>query len=95
MCAFQDLLQSLITIIMPTCGTIAEYHKKVLAVTKIINLEEQIVLEAYELENKNISEQGIKEREKLVIQVGNNAEELAAISEETSATSIQIVSKVV
>ena len=74
--------------------TIAEYHEKVLAITKIINLEQQIVLEAYELENKRIREISIEEREKLVKQVGNNAEELAAISEETSATSIQIVSKV-
>ena len=94
MCAFEDLLQSLITIIMPTCATIAEYHEKVLAITKIINLEEQIVLEAYELENKRIRDISIEEREKLVQQVGSNAEELAAISEETSATSMQIVSKV-
>ena len=94
MCAFEDLLQSLITIIMPTCATIAEYHEKVLAITKIINLEEQIVLEAYELENKRIRDISIEEREKLVQRVGSNAEELAAISEETSATSMQIVSKV-
>lgn len=94
MCAFEDLLQSLITVIMPTCTTTEEYHKKVLAITKIINLEQQIVLEAYELENKRIREISIKERENLVKQVGNNAEELAAISEQTSATSMQIVSKV-
>ena len=94
MSAFQDLLQSLITIIMPTCGSIEEYHEKVLAVTKIINLEEQIVLEAYELENKRIREQNIAERENLVSQVNSNAQELAAISAETSTTSSQIVSKV-
>ena len=94
MCAFEDLQQSLITVIMPTCTTMEEYHEKVLAITKIINLEQQIVLEAYELENKSIREVSIKERENLVKQVGNNAEELAAISEETSSTSMQIVSKV-
>lgn len=94
MCAFEDLLQSLITTIKPTCNTIDEYHEKVLAITKIINLEEQIVLEAYELENKRIREISIEEREKLVKQVGSNAEELAAISLETSAKSNQIVSKV-
>ncbi len=94
MCAFEDLLQSLITTIMPTCVTIAEFHEKVLALTKIINLEEQIVLEAYELENKRIRDISVEEREKLVQRVGNNAEELAAISEETSATSMEIVSKV-
>ncbi len=94
MCAFEDLMQSLITIIMPTCDTIDEYHAKVLAITKIINLEQQIVLEAYELENKRIREISIEARETLVKQVGSNAEELAAISEETNATSMQIVSKV-
>ena len=94
MSAFQDLLQSLLNIIMPTSSSIAEYHEKVLAVTKIINLEQQIVLEAYELENKRIREQTIKEREKFVAQVSMNAKELAAVSEETSATSLQIVSRV-
>ena len=35
MCAFEDLKQSLITIIMPTCDTIEEYSEKVLAITRL------------------------------------------------------------
>lgn len=94
MAAFQDLLRSILNLITPTCSDVAEYNKKTMAVTKIINLEEQIVLEAYDFENQRIRELDIKEREQILLQVGNNAEELAAISQETSATSSQMVGKV-
>ena len=94
MSAFQDLLQSILTIIMPTCHSVQHYHEMALSITKIINLEQQIVLEAYELENKRIRDQHDKEKKVLRVQVNNNAAQLAAISEETSATSVQIVNKV-
>ncbi|RID84114.1 globin-coupled sensor protein [Peribacillus asahii] len=79
---------------MPTCHSVQHYHEMALSITKIINLEQQIVLEAYELENKRIRDQHDKEKKVLRVQVNNNAAQLAAISEETSATSVQIVNKV-
>ncbi|WHY59135.1 protoglobin domain-containing protein [Peribacillus simplex] len=54
MSAFQDLLQSLIIHVISDIKNIEQYQENMLAVTKIFNLEQQIVLEAYELENEKI-----------------------------------------
>lgn len=70
--------------------TIKEYSDVMAAITKIFNLEQQIVLEAYERENKRIR-QGIEESQlNLKVNVNSSAQELAAISEETSSSSIEI-----
>ncbi|MEK3800508.1 globin-coupled sensor protein [Peribacillus sp. FSL H8-0477] len=90
MCAFQDLLLSVNTIITPNMQTIKEYSEVMAAITKIFNLEQQIVLEAYEQENKRIR-QGIEDKQlNLKVNVNSSAQELAAISEETSSSSIEI-----
>lgn len=90
MCAFQDLLLSVNTIITPHMQTIKEYSDVMAAITKIFNLEQQIVLEAYERENKRIR-QGIEDKQlNLKVNVNSSAQELAAISEETSSSSIEI-----
>lgn len=90
MCAFQDLLLSVNTIITPHMQTIKEYSDVMVAITKIFNLEQQIVLEAYERENKRIR-QGIEDKQlNLKVNVNSSAQELAAISEETSSSSIEI-----
>ncbi|MEC2054031.1 globin-coupled sensor protein [Peribacillus psychrosaccharolyticus] len=90
MCAFQDLLLSVNTIITPHMQTIKEYSDVMAAITKIFNLEQQIVLEAYERENKRIR-QGIEDSQlNLKVNVNSSAQELAAISEETSSSSIEI-----
>ena len=90
MCAFQDLLLSVNTIITPHMQTIKEYSDVMAAITKIFNLEQQIVLEAYERENKRIR-QGIEEKQiNLKVNVNSSAQELAAISEETSSSSLEI-----
>lgn len=90
MCAFQDLLLSVNTIITPHMQTIKEYSDVMAAITKIFNLEQQIVLEAYERENKRIR-QGIEDKQlNLKVNVNSSAEELAAVSEETSSASIEI-----
>ena len=90
MCAFQDLLLSVNTIITPHMQTIKEYSDVMAAITKIFNLEQQIVLEAYERENKRIR-QGIEDKQlNLKVNVNSSAQELAAISEETSSSSLEI-----
>lgn len=94
MSAFQDLLDSILTYVMEHTKSVEEYHKVVLAVTKIINLEQQIVLEAYDAEHARIREENEAAKYKIRKEVSQNAEELAAISEETNATTIQIVSMV-
>lgn len=95
MSAFQDLLQSIIIHVMANIKNIEQYQDNILAVTKIFNLEQQIVLEAYELENENIRQQNLEEKETIKLQVNQNAEELAAISEETSSATQLMANKVV
>ena len=93
MCAFQDLLQSIILEVLSPIEDFHYYQKSILAVTKILNLEQQLVLEAYELENQRIREQEQKQKEELKLQVSRNAEELSAISQETSSATQLMVEK--
>lgn len=94
MCAFQNLLHSLIEILFPMMSSLKEYKEVTLSVTKILNLEQQIVLEAYELENENIRTQAVEEKRAILQKVSRNAEELAAISEEAESATHEIVDKV-
>ncbi|MGG4267508.1 protoglobin domain-containing protein [Peribacillus simplex] len=95
MSAFQDLLQSLIIHVLPDIRNIEQYQDNILAITKIFNLEQQIVLEAYELENEKIRMKNQEEKETIKLQVNHNAEELAAISQETSSATQLMANKVV
>ncbi|MDM5222983.1 globin-coupled sensor protein [Peribacillus sp. NJ11] len=95
MSAFQDLLQSIIIHVMANIKNKEQYQDNILAVTKIFNLEQQIVLEAYELENEKIRQQSLEEKEMIKLQVNQNAEELAAISEETSSATQLMANKVI
>lgn len=94
MSAFQDLLQSLIIHVISNIKNIEQYQDNILAVTKIFNLEQQIVLEAYELENEKIRQKDLAEKETMKLQVNHNAEELAAISQETSSATQLMANKV-
>ncbi|MFD6207785.1 protoglobin domain-containing protein [Peribacillus sp. NPDC060253] len=95
MSAFQDLLQSIIIYVISNIKDIEQYQNHILAVTKIFNLEQQIVLEAYELENERIRQKNLEEKETIKLQVNHNAEELAAISHETSSATQLMANKVV
>ncbi|WP_404802400.1 methyl-accepting chemotaxis protein [Bacillus shivajii] len=61
--------------------------------TKILNIEQQLVLEAYEKENERIRNEEAKAKEVLKQKVNGTAEELAALSEETSASIDEIKNK--
>ncbi|GAE37031.1 globin-coupled sensor protein [Halalkalibacter akibai] len=93
MCAFQDLLLSLIDMIDQHTVTKEEFKKSVSAVTKILNLEQQLVLEAYELENERIRNEAEEQKQLMKQEVSRNAEELAAVSEETSSSLQAILQK--
>ncbi|MGG4154521.1 globin-coupled sensor protein [Peribacillus muralis] len=94
MSAFQDLLQSLILHVLSSIKVIEQYQNTILAITKIFNLEQQIVLEAYELENDKIRQVNLEAKETIKLQVNHNAEELAAVSEETSSATQLMANKV-
>ncbi|MFJ7747959.1 protoglobin domain-containing protein [Peribacillus sp. NPDC097295] len=93
--AFQDLLQSIILNVMTNIQDIKLYRETILAVTKILNLEQQIVLEAYDLENERIRQKIQEDKEMIKQQVNRNAEELSAISQQTSSSTQLMAGKVV
>ncbi|MFJ7976668.1 protoglobin domain-containing protein [Peribacillus sp. NPDC096379] len=94
MCAFQDLQKSLIDLVTPMAETIEEYREIVLVITKLLSLEQQIVLEAYELESEEIRNQIESEKQVIKTTIQTNTHELAAVSEETNAATQEIQNKI-
>ncbi|MFJ5625400.1 protoglobin domain-containing protein [Peribacillus loiseleuriae] len=94
MCAFQDLQKSLIDLVTPIADSIEEYREIVLAITKLLNLEQQIVLEAYELRNEGIRNQVESEKQVIKTTIQANTRDLAAVSEETNAATHEIQNKI-
>ena len=90
MCAFQDLLLSLINIIEENVENKEEVVLAIKAVSKILNFEQQIVLEAYDAEAERIKRKGEEEKILMRDKVANASESLAAISEETNASFQQL-----
>ncbi|MEK4534751.1 globin-coupled sensor protein [Peribacillus sp. FSL K6-1552] len=90
MCAFQDLLLSLTTIIEEHIEDRVEAFLAVKAVTKLLNLEQQLVLEAYDSETERLREQDEEQKKWMKERVANSSENLAAISEETNASFQQL-----
>ncbi|CCF15023.1 heme-based aerotactic transducer hemAT [Brevibacillus laterosporus GI-9] len=86
LCAFQDLSISLFNMLDIHIDSKSDYHKSVKAITKLLNIEQQIVLEAYQDEINRL--RSLEEDKKVIVRekVNQSAQELAAISEETSAS---------
>ncbi len=90
MCAFQDLTMSILDLVDPYLTTKEDLKKAVAAITKLLNFEQQVVLEAYEEENERIREAAQSEKELLQGQLQDTASNLSAISEETTASMQQV-----
>ncbi|WP_409295381.1 globin-coupled sensor protein [Peribacillus sp. SCS-26] len=90
MCAFQDLFLSLAAIVEDNTASKKDYFETIRAVSKILNLEQQLVLEAYDSETQRITNE--IEQQKVIIrdQVASSSQNLAAISEETNASFHQL-----
>nr|WP_100332245.1 globin-coupled sensor protein [Bacillus xiapuensis] len=86
MSAFQELLNSLIALIAKQQGDAEQKLTAVGAITKLLNLEQQLVLEAYEQESQRIRSAEAKQKEELTSRVYAISQELAAISEQTNAS---------
>nr|WP_078554169.1 globin-coupled sensor protein [Bacillus alkalicellulosilyticus] len=91
--AFQDLLLSFIDIIDSFTETKEDFKLAVTAVTRIVNLEQQLVLEAYEKENQRLLLEETANKERVFVEVTKNSEELAAISEQTSSAIVEVTNK--
>ncbi|WP_103104268.1 globin-coupled sensor protein [Brevibacillus reuszeri] len=90
MCAFQNLLISIMDIINDRISDKKEFVHAVQVVTKILNIEQQIVLEEYEKEHERARQKEQDKKDELRIALTNSAHELAAVSEENSASVEQL-----
>ncbi|WNB91481.1 globin-coupled sensor protein [Bacillus sp. NEB1478] len=92
-CSFQDMLLSMLSIFDDRIRDKEEYQRAVKAVTKILNFEQQLVLEAFEAEQIKERERHEEQKQLIIQSVGNSVDELASISEETSAALQELSSK--
>lgn len=93
MCAFQNLLLSLVRLIEEKLENHHEQISMTKSVSKLLNLEQQIVLEAYQEEIDLLQKAFEQESKKVKQKVNDTSEELAAITEQTSASLQELTSQ--
>ncbi|MEJ9210297.1 globin-coupled sensor protein [Bacillus smithii] len=93
MCAFQDLLLALMDIIQQNIIDKEECFLAIRAVSKILNLEQQLVLEAYDAESERLKEAAEEQKRSARHNVASASQNLAAISEQTNASFQQLISQ--
>lgn len=91
--SFQNLQMTLFQVLFRTFTHADDYHKVIKSVTKILNLEQQLVLEAYEDQNDQMRKEARLLKENVTIRVQEAANGLAAISEESMASLETITSR--
>lgn len=90
MCAFQDLLLSLISLIEENVEIKEECFLAIKAVSKLLNLEQQIVLEAYDHESERLKREIEEQKISIRDHVSSASQSLASISEQTNASFQQL-----
>lgn len=93
MSAFQDILLSLIDIVEENVPQRDEAVLTIRAVSKILNLEQQLVLEAYDKETDRIKAEIEGQKNTIRMSVSSTSENLASISEETNASFEELVAQ--
>jgi len=93
MCAFQDLLLSLMNILEVHIKDRDTYIKAVKSTTKMLNIEQQLVLEAFEEEHERIRQKQESKQNELLKEIDHTAETLAAVSQQTNASAQELTSK--
>ncbi len=93
MCAFQDLLLSLITVVEENVTNKEEVFLSIRVITKILNLEQQLVLEAYDLETERLKQEVENDKERIREGVSISSQNLAAVSEETNSSFQEIITR--
>ncbi|RUL54717.1 MULTISPECIES: globin-coupled sensor protein [Lysinibacillus] len=84
--SFQSLMTTFINFVTNLDITKEDATKAINAFSKIINLEQQLVIQAYDAEQHRIRTEDLQVKLALVSTIQNTAEELNAISEETTAS---------
>lgn len=90
MCAFQNLLVSILGLLNEAIEDKQELVRAIEVVTKILNIEQQIVLEEYENEHERARQRERQKKDELRVALANSAHELAAVAEENSASVEQL-----
>jgi len=83
--SFQNMLEAILVIVSEHCQTIDEFMAVSKSITKLINFEQQIVLEAYKFEYEKQRNKMEQEKQTLLAQVKETSKRLASLTEETSA----------
>lgn len=90
MCAFQDLLLSFMDIYETDLTHSSHYRQAVKATTKILNIEQQLVLEMFQKEAEELRQTEVEKREEAYRRVDQMSEEVAAVSQQASASTEQL-----
>ncbi|BBU38951.1 methyl-accepting chemotaxis protein [Aeribacillus pallidus] len=93
MCAFQDLFLALMDIIQQNIINKEDCFLAIRAVSKILNLEQQLVLEAYDAESERVKEAAEEQKRSARANVASASQNLAAISEQTTASFQQLIAQ--
>jgi len=90
MCAFQDLLMALLEAVEPHLKSRQDCLLAFSTIARLVSMEQQIVLEAFELETEKQRAEHIREKLEMSRQIGSSSEELAAIAEQSGASLDQL-----
>jgi heam-based aerotactic trancducer len=93
--SFQQMQMSILQILQTYYKDSEDFMKIVMAVTKILNLEQQLVLEAYEQEIEKEREEAAQLKEKVVHKIKDASSNLASISEESDASIEEMTNRMI
>ncbi|QST00241.1 globin-coupled sensor protein [Pontibacillus sp. ALD_SL1] len=91
--AFQSLLNSLFDILRVKIQQPSHFTEAIQTLTKMLNFEQQLVIEAYEQEHKRIRHEQQAQADELHRKVRDVALELAGTSQETSSSITELTSQ--
>lgn len=89
--AFQEISHSLIKVAKENIKNSDDLVKVINAINKMLNLEQQLVLESYVEKEKFLREEDNKLLKETIVRVTDTSEELAAITEETNASLEELI----
>ncbi|MFC4403131.1 protoglobin domain-containing protein [Gracilibacillus xinjiangensis] len=93
MCAFQDLLNSIMTILDEAIDGKKEFFQAISATSKILNLEQQLVLDAYQHEVNHAHEKQERLKTELHDKIQLTSGELAAIIQQSANSTQSLVTQ--
>ncbi|MET3683943.1 heme-based aerotactic transducer [Alkalibacillus flavidus] len=89
--AFQDLLNSFHEIFFDHFDHIDDIRNALSATSKILNIEQQLVLETFEHENNRERQEQYDQQQQLIEEIDRMSDELVAISQQTDAATKQLL----